>query len=157
MNALHYSYIFPVDVLGHYGSGKTMIAVEAFKIMVAKAKLDGLDMEMHSLVYDEKLNQLKHDLEKKWLFQFEGAIASDLKEYLKEFAKIHQINPEGKSQLEDFHSTKDDFRETMTFLARKLNDSGKVHIILMDEVELQNVASIKSKNDLPYPQSPPVT
>ena len=44
-----------------------MIAVEAFKIMVAKAILGGLDMEMHTLVYDEKLNQLKHDLTEKWL------------------------------------------------------------------------------------------
>lgn len=135
---------------GHYGSGKTMIAVEAFKIMVAKAKLAGFDMEMHTLVYDEKLNQLKHDLEMKWLFQYDGANVTDLKKYLDEFAKLNQINPEGKSLLEDFHSTKDDFRETMTFLARKLNDSYKVHIILMDEVELKNVTSIISENDVTY-------
>ena len=135
---------------GHYGSGKTMIAVEAFKIMVAKAKLAGFDMEMHTLVYDEKLNQLKHDLEMKWLFQHDGANVTDLKKYLDEFAKLNQINPEGKSLLEDFHSTKDDFRETMTFLARKLNDSYKVHIILMDEVELKNVTSIISENDATY-------
>ena len=143
------SYIL-ICLQGHYGSGKTMIAVEAFKIMVAKAKLTGFDMEMHTLVYDEKLNQLKHDLEMKWLFQHDGANVTDLKKYLDEFAKLHQINPEGKSLLEDFHSTKDDFRETMTFLARKLNDSYKVHIILMDEVELKNVTSIISENDVTY-------
>ena len=133
-------------LLGHYGSGKTMIAVEAFLIMISKAVLNGLDMEMHTLVYDEKLNQLKHDLAKKWLFQHEGARATDLKKYLDEFAEIHDIEPDKKSQLEDYTSTQDDFKETMTFLARKLNESGKVHIILMDEVELQNVASIKFKS-----------
>ena len=106
-----------------------MIAVEAFKIMVAKAILGGLDMEMHTLVYDEKLKQLKHDLNEKWLFQHEGAIASDMKECLKEFAKTHMLKPEDQSQLEDYTSSQDDFRETMTFLARKLNESGKVHII----------------------------
>lgn len=127
-----------------------MIAAEAFKIMVSKEILGGFDMEMHILVYDEKLKQLKHDLEEKWLFQHEGAIARDLKFYLKEFAQLHRIKPEDQSQLEDFDSTQDDFRETMIFLARKLNESGKVHIILMDEVELQNVASIKSQNGLPY-------
>ena len=127
-----------------------MMAAEAFKIMVAQAILAGLDMEMHTLVYDEKLNQLKHDFEEKWLFQHDGAIASDLKEYLKEFAKIHRIKPEERSQLEDYTSTQDDFRETMTFLGEKLNESGKVHIILMDEVDLKNVASIKSHGGTPY-------
>ena len=34
---------------GHYGSGKTMIAVEAFKIMVAKAKLAGLTEKVESI------------------------------------------------------------------------------------------------------------
>ena len=125
-----------------------MIAVEAFKIIVAQTKLSGLDMEMHTLVYDEKLNQLKHDFAKRWLFQHDGANATDLKKYLDDFAKSHEIKPEEKSQLEDYTSTRDDFRETMTFIARKLNESGKVHIILMDEVELQCVASIKNDVDV---------
>ena len=121
-----------------------MIAVEAFLIMISKAVLNGPDMEMHTLVYNEKLNQLKHDFAKKWLFQHEGANITDLKQYLVEFAKIHDIEPEVKSRLEDYASTQDDFRETMTFLATKLNESGKVHIILMDEVDLKIVTATGS-------------
>ena len=129
------------------------MASEAFKIKIAQLKMLGNDFETHVLVYDELLNQLKHDFDEKWLFgwQDNSHAATDLKKYLDDFAKIHRLKPDEKSQLEDYSSTQGDFRETMIFIAKKLNESGKSHIILMDEVDLNNVvASVKSKENLTY-------
>ena len=82
------------------------------------------------MVYDEKLNQLKDDLAKKWLP--DEANATDLKKYLDEFARKHRMKPEQKSMLEDYHSSQEDFRESMIFTARKMNESGKLHIVFLD-------------------------
>ena len=63
------------------------------------------------MVYDEKLNQLKDDLAKKWLLLPDEANATDLKKYLDEFARKHRMQPEEKSMLEDYHSSQEDFRD----------------------------------------------
>ena len=54
------------------------------------------------------------------------------------FSEISQLAPEQQSRLEEYNvsSRADDFKMTLKSLASQLDQSGKTHIILVDEVDL---------------------
>ena len=120
------------------------MASEAVKIKLAQLKysqniVEIHAVEIHAFVFNEKLKQLKSDLSEKWFLGYEEIIPTDLKKYLEQFYKDHNVKPERQSELEQFDYSSDEFKETLTSVAQKLNLDGKIHIILMDEVDLKNV------------------
>ena len=140
------------NILGFYGSGKTLAAVEVVKIKAALQKVSKQEVEVHALVFNEGLNQLKSDISKKLFCDYNEAhvTVTDLKEYIEKFSKKYQLKPEHQSQLEEYNYSSEDFKITLKSLANLLNMSGKTHIILMDEVDLKNVTvqkeSTKERN-----------
>ena len=148
---------FVKNILGFYGSGKTMMAAEVVKIKVAQQIAQKEDVEAHTFTFHERLNQLKSDIGKIWFFGYDETNVTDLKKYVERFSKSYQLTPEQQSRLEEYDHSSDDFKMTLQSLARQLNQSGKTHIILIDEVDLRNVTlqgeSIKGDNlelDLSY-------
>ena len=117
-----------------------MVVSEIVNIKEAQMIEIHKEVEKHVFSYDERLNQLKYDFMTKWV---PGCEATDLKTYLGQIAKEKGLKPEELSQLEEFHSSPEDFKHTLNSVASLLNQSGKTHIILMDEVDLKNVASKK--------------
>ena len=69
------------------------MAAEAAKIKMAQQKEEHKQVELHAFVYNEKLNQLKSDLEKIWLCDYQ-LIVTDLKKYVEQFCRNHQLEPE---------------------------------------------------------------
>ena len=110
---------------------------------MAQQKEGHKKVELHAFVYNEKLNQLKSDLEKIWLCDYQ-LIVTDLKKYVEQFCRNHQLEPEQQSQLEEYDDSPDDFRTTLRCLSHHLNQSGTFHIILIDEVDLNNVVAEES-------------
>ena len=102
------------------------------------------DVKVHTFafVYNERLNQLKSDLGKRWLAGLDEVIVTDLKKYADQFSRQHDLKPEEQSQLEDYQDSPEDFRKTLISIATQLNQSGETHVVLMDEVELKNVKAL---------------
>ena len=131
-----------------------MLAVEVVKIKAALQKEAKKKVEVHALVFNEGLNQLKSDISKKLFCDYNEAhvTVTDLKEYIEKFSKKYQLKPEHQSQLEEYNYSSEDFKITLKSLANLLNMSGKTHIILMDEVDLKNVTvqkeSTKERNQI---------
>ena len=66
---------------------------------------------------------------------------TDIKKFIELFSNNYQLKPEHQSQLEEYKDSSEDFKMTLQYLASKMNQSGKTHIILIDEVDLKNVLS----------------
>ena len=130
-------------ILGFYGSGKTLMASEVVKIKVAQQIALKKEVEAHTFVFHEGLNQLKSDIGKIWFFGYEDTDVelTDLKKYLELFSETYQLTPQQQSRLEEYNDSYDDFKLTLQSLASHLNQSGRIHIILIDEVDLRNVIS----------------
>ena len=69
---------------GFYGCGKTFIGVEIAKIKVAQLN----KVKTHAFVFNEKLNQLKSDIDEIWLYGHDDANVTDLKKYVKQFSRV---------------------------------------------------------------------
>merc|ERR1712038_981556 len=125
------------NVLGFYGSGKTLMASEVVKIKVAQQIALKKEVEAHTFVFHEGLNQLKSDIGKIWFFGYDetNVTLTDLKKYVELFSETYQLTPEQQSRLEEYNDSSDDFKMTLQSLASQLNQSGKTHIILIDEVD----------------------
>ena len=134
--------------LGHYGTGKTLMGSEAVKIMWAFLLAAGKEVEIHGFVYDETLNVLKSDLEERWFFEFGNFDASDLKVYSHIYRREHEIKPDEKNLLLKYDDSPNDFIEALQYAAKKFNQSGKTHIIFMDEINLNNMISENSNDKL---------
>ena len=146
------------------------MAAEVVKIKVAQQIELKNEVKAHTFVFHEGLNQLKSDMGKIWFFGYDETevTLTDLKEFIefkqyysrisqklhtnilkqvgtrfpKElFSVTYQMTPEQQSQLEEYTNSSDDFKMTLQALANQLNQSGKTHIILIDEVDLRNVTS----------------
>ena len=135
------------------------MAAEVVKIKVAQQITLKKEVEAHTFVFHEGLNQLKSDIGKIWFFGYDetNVTLTDLKKYVELFSEKYQLTPEQQSRLEEYNDSSDDFKMTLQSLANQLNQSGKTHIILIDEVDLRNVTSkeepIKQNNlelDLSY-------
>ena len=102
----------------------------------------GKEVKIHGFVYDETLNVLKADLEERWFLElFEHFDASDLKVYSHEYRREHEIKPDEKNLLLKYDDSPNDFIEALQYTAKKFNQTGKTHIIFMDEIRLDNVTS----------------
>ena len=134
------------NILGFYGTGKTMMAAEIVKIKVAQQNTLKKDVVAHTFVFHEGLNQLKSDIGKIWFSGYDetNVTLTDLKKYVEQFSETYQLTPEQQSRLEEYNDSSDDFKLTLQSLASQLNQSGKTHIILIDEVDLRNVTSKES-------------
>ena len=97
-----------------------------------------------AFTYNEKLNQLKSDLDEKWLYGHDQVRITDFKKYLEQFSKEYKLKPEDQSQLEEYDDSPEDFKEALKTVAHQLNESGNTYIIFMDEVDLINVVPEKS-------------
>ena len=133
-----------------------MIAAEVVKIKVDQQNGRKKEVELHAFVFHDKLNQLKSDIKKKWLCSCKMTNVTDIKKFIEQFSNRYELKPEHQSQLEEYMESVEEFKATLQSLASRLNQSGKTHIILIDEVDLKNVIlqdSIKEKNlelDLSY-------
>ena len=121
-----------------------MIAAEVVKIKVAQQHFRKKEIEVHAFVFHDKLNQLKADINKKWLCGYNLTKITDIKKFIEQFSNRYQLKPEQKSQLEEYENSSEDFKVTLQSLANKINQSGKTHIIFVDEVDLKNVISQKA-------------
>ena len=128
-------------VLGYFGSGKTWIAAEVLKIKAAQLHGRKKEVELHAFVFHDKLNQLKSDINKRWLYGYKMTNVTDIKKFIDQFSKTYQLKPEFQSQLEEYKDSLEDFKMTLQSLAGRINQSGKTHIILIDEVDLKYVIS----------------
>ena len=87
-----------------------MMASEVVKIKVAQQIALKKDVEAHTFVFHEGLNQLKSDFGKIWFFGYdETNVTTDLKKYVELFSETYQLTPEYQSLLEDFNESSDDF------------------------------------------------
>ena len=119
------------------------MASEVVKIKVAQQIALKKEVEAHTFVFHEGLNQLKSDIGKIWFLGYNDTDVelTDLKKYLESFSETFQLTPQQQSRLEEYNDSSDDFKLTLQSLASHLNQSGKIHIILIDEVDLRNVIS----------------
>ena len=132
-------------ILGFYGSGKTLLAVEVVKIKASLQRDAKKKVEVHALVFNEGLNQLKSDMNEKYFCDYDDTEVTDLKIYIKMFSNKYELKPEHQSELEEFKNSSEDFKLTLKSLANQLNTSGKTHIILIDEVDL-NIVTTKEES-----------
>ena len=95
------------NILGFYGSGKTMLAAEVVKIKVAQQIALKKEVKAHTFVFHEGLNQLKSDIGKIWFFGYDETnfTLTDLKKYVELFSKTYQLTPEQQSRLEDYNDS----------------------------------------------------
>ena len=119
------------------------MASEVVKIKTAQQIALKKEVEAHTFVFHEGLNQLKSDIGKIWFFGYDDTDVelTDLKKYIELFSETYQLTPQQQSRLEEYNESSDDFKLTLQSLASHLNQSGKTHIILIDEVDLMNVIS----------------
>ena len=122
-----------------------MLAVEVVKIKAALQKEAKKKVEVHALVFNEGLNQLKSDMNEKYFCDYDDTEVTDLKIYIKMFSNKYELKPEHQSELEEFKNSSEDFKLTLKSLANQLNMSGKTHIILVDEVDL-NIVTTKEES-----------
>ena len=117
------------------------MASEAVKIKLGQLRGAHNHVKVHTFafVYNERLNQLKSDLGKRWLAELDDLNVTDLKRYTEAFSREHNLKPEDQSELEDYQDSPEDFRKTLISIATHLNQTGETHVVLMDEVELKNV------------------
>ena len=108
-----------------------MMAAEIVKIKVAQNIALKKEVEAHTFVFHEGLNQLKSDIGKIWFFGYDetNVTLTDLKKYVELFSEKYQLTPEQQSRLEEYNDSSDDFKMTLQSLANQLNQSGKTHII----------------------------
>ena len=116
------------------------MAAEIVKNKVAQQIALKKEVEAHTFVFHEGL---KSDIGKIWFFGYDdtNVTLTDLKKYVELFSETYQLTPEQQSRLEEYNDSSDDFKMTLQSLASQLNQSGKTHIILIDEVDLRNVTS----------------
>ena len=102
-------------ILGFYGSGKTLMASEVVKIKVAQQIALKKEVEAHTFVFHEGLNQLKSDIGKIWFFGYEDTDVelTDLKKYIELFSETYQLTPQQQSRLEEYNESSDDFKLTL--------------------------------------------
>ena len=117
------------------------------KIKFAQEKIRKREVEIHAFVFHDKLNQLKADINMKWLFGYELTNITDIKKFIDQISSKYQLKPEHQSQLEEYKESSEDFKMTLQYLSSRLNQSGKTHIILIEEVELKNIISPKHIED----------
>ena len=118
-----------------------MIAAEVVKIKVDQQIGRKNEVEFHAFVFHDKLNQLKSDIKKKWLSGCKMTNVTDIKKFIEQFSNRYELKPEHQSQLEEYKDSSEDFKMTLKSLASRMNQSGKTHVILIDEVNLKNVLS----------------
>ena len=148
--------MFLSNILGFFGSGKTWLASEVVKIKVAQQHFAKNEVQIHAFVFHDKLNQLKADINKKWLCDVKMTNITDIKKFIGKFSNQYQLKPEHQNQLEEYRESSEDFKLTLQSIASRMDQSGKTHIIIIEEVDLKNVTSqeaIKGNNlevDLGY-------
>ena len=84
-------------------------------------------------------------MNEKYFCDYDDTEVTDLKIYIKMFSKKYELKPEHQSELEEFKNSSEDFKLTLKSLANQLNTSGKTHIILIDEVDL-NIVTTKEES-----------
>ena len=108
-------------ILGYFGSGKTWIAAELLKIKADQQNGRKKEVELHAFVFNDKLNQLKSDLKRKWLSCCKMTNVTDIKKFIELFSNNYQLKPEHQSQLEEYKDSSEDFKMTLQYLASKMN------------------------------------
>ena len=101
------------------------MAAEVVKIKVAQQITLKKEVEAHTFVFHEGLNQLKSDIGKIWFFGYDetNVTLTDLKKYVELFSEKYQLTPEQQSRLEEYNDSSDDFKMTLQSLANPFHNT----------------------------------
>ena len=122
-----------IILVGHYGTGKTMLATEAVKILRAKLELNpDSSVDVFILSYDSNLEPLRTDLEKIWFHEYDYKRDS-LKffffhDFLADFAKREELSLDEKQKI---LLSKDPKTILYIIVAESLRDSRLIHMYLL--------------------------
>ena len=144
-------------ISGHYGTGKTVLASEAVKMILSKLKKSTKDVDVHVLTFggggsssDMKYELLMKDLKNK-CFLDQAVNVQHFADFLKKFTEEHKNHLTPK-QLKDlnypqeakYYSGGDHFKGVLITICEMMKKFNKTSIILIDELEL-DLACRKTK------------
>ena len=67
---INYLWILKNIFIGHYGTGKTLLASQILKIKSAQFKKNNKNVKKYVFEYNELIGQLQLDPEQKWLYEY---------------------------------------------------------------------------------------
>ena len=143
-------------ISGHYGTGKTVLASEAVKMILSKLKKTSKDVDVHVLTFggggsssDMKYELLMKDLKNK-CFLDQAVNVQHFADFLKKFTEEHKNHLTPK-QLKDlkypqeakYYSGGDHFKGVLITICEMMKKFNKTCIIMIDELVL-NLACRKT-------------
>ena len=144
-----------ISILGHYGSGKTLLASEAVKMKLARLKAISKKVDVYILTFNGNLSYklLMEDLKYKW-FGDQNVIIRHFTDFLQRFTEEYKehLNPK---QLEDLYGPKlrgtyrhggKHFKIVLTTICQIMKEFNKTSIIMLDEVPLRLASKRTTKN-----------
>ena len=143
-----------ISVLGHYGTGKTLLASEAVKMKLARFKETFKDVDhVYILTFNSSGTSYYHlmsDLKSKWFGGLDVSI-QHFSDFLEMFTNKYEENLNQK-QLKEFKFAKkfeflddgESFKIILITICEMMKKFSKTSIIMIDELEL-DIACRKTK------------
>ena len=144
-------------ISGHYGTGKTVLASEAVKMILARLKETSKDVDVNVLTFggsssDMNYELLMKDLKNKW-FNEQDVNIQHFADFLKGFTEEHKeyLNPK---QLEEIRYVQKDkylyggetFNIVLIAICEMMKKFNKTSIIMIDEVNLNYTCRKTTEN-----------
>ena len=147
--------------LGHYGTGKTLLASEAVKMKLARRSQTLKNVDVYiltfnssSMEYDGPMSYelLMNDLKTKW-FADQDFIIQHFTDFLKRFKEEHEEHLNKKERIDlqqaqkgEYHPGGDHFKDVLITICEMMKKFNKTSIIMLDEVSLYHTCRKSTEN-----------